>query len=51
MIKEVIFFFILQINLQHLENYFELLLIGEDLPINVYIQLTSGIIRVVMHFE
>ena len=44
-------FYNCKINLQHLENYFGLLLIEGHLPINVYIQLTSGIIRVVMHFE
>lgn len=51
MIKKSYSFFILQINLQQLEKYFGLLLIERHLPINVYIQLTSGIIRVVMHFE
>ena len=44
-------FYNCKINLQHLENYFGLLLIEGHLPINVYIQLMSGIIRVVMHFE
>ena len=39
MIKEIIFFFVLHINLQHLEIYFGLLLIEGHLPINVYIPL------------
>ena len=51
MIKISHILFVLYINLQHLQNHFGLLLIEEHLPINVYIQLMSGIIRVVMHFE
>ena len=51
MIKISHILFVLYINLQHLENHFGLLLTEGLLPINVYIQFTSGIIRVVMHFE
>ena len=51
MIKKIIFFFLLYINLQHLEKHFRLLLIEGNLLKNVYILLKSGIIKVVMHFE